>query len=389
MQELPREAWNAMVPADGRPFLLWEWLDALETSGSVTAERGWRPAHLALWEGNQLVAAAPAYLKSDSHGEFVFDWTWATAAERIGFPYYPKLVLTVPLTPATGPRILVATGEDRARRVGQLVQGAVAFARSEGISSLHVLFSTEQEADALQSEGFATRLGVQYHWVNRGYGSFDDFLGRFRARRRNQIRRERRAPTEQGITLTTRSGEALAEFGAKALFELYSSTTDKYLFGQRYLTEAFFAEVLQRLPEHLEVVEARREGGLVGGAFNVRSDQVLYGRYWGCFEEHPFLHFNVCLYHPVEDAIARGLRRFEPGAGGEHKLTRGFEPSLTWSAHWIFEPRLDAAVRNFLVQEADAIRQGLPRWREETGFREDAWSGCDEASGGSPRTGGE
>lgn len=369
LREIPREAWNALVPPDGAPFLEWDWLHALEESGSVTSERGWRPAHLALWQGARLVAAAPAYVKSDSHGEFVFDWSWASAAERLGFHYYPKLVLAVPLTPATGPRFLVAQGEDREARIRQLAQGALEFARSEGLSSVHALFPQQSEAALLESLGYGVRLGVQYHWLNGGYASWEDFLQRFRSKRRNQLRRERRAPAEQGIELRTLRGDELAGVDPEAVYAIYTSTIDKYLFGQRYLNLEFFRQVLRQCRSRIEWVEARKDGRLVAGAFNLTSGNVLYGRYWGCLEEHPFLHFNVCLYHSIEEAIARGVTRFEPGAGGEHKLVRGFEPRLTWSAHWIFHPRLDAAVRSFLAQEAGALREGLPRWQEETGFR--------------------
>lgn len=369
MRDIPRDAWNALVPEEGLPFLEWDWLNALEESGSVTRERGWQPSHLTLWEGARLVAAAPAYLKYDSHGEFVFDWTWASAADRLGFRYYPKLVLAIPLTPATGARLLVAAGEDRPARMAQLLRGAVELARGEGLSSIHVLFPREEEAEALAAVGFAIRLGVQYHWRNAGYQSADDYLARFRSKRRHQLKRERRAPGEQGIELRTIRGDALADVDPEQVFRIYASTVDKYFFGNRYLTPAFFKLVLERFRSRVEVVEARKDGKLIAGAFNVASPKVLYGRYWGCFEEYPFLHFNVCLYHSIDEAIARGIERFEPGAGGEHKLVRGFEPSLTRSAHWIFHPRLDAAVRNFIEQEGAAIAEGMPRWLEETGFR--------------------
>jgi uncharacterized protein len=369
LSEIPRAAWDALVPPEGVPFVEWGWLAALEESGTASAERGWRPLHLALWEGNRLVAAAPAWLKFDSDGEFVFDRSWAAGAERLGISYYPKLVVGVPFTPATGARLLTAPGENRTARVEQLMQGALEMARSEGHSSVHVLFCTPEEAALLEQIGFAHRLGVQYQWHNPGYRSFDDFLGRFRSKRRNQLVRERRAPSEQGITLETLRGEALSRVDPAELFRLYESTVERHPFGQRALRPGFFEVLLERFRDRLELVEARRSGRLVGGAFNVASPDVLYGRYWGCFEEYPFLHFNACLYHPVEECIARGLRRFEPGAGGEHKLVRGFEPTLTHSAHWIFNPRLDRAIRNFVLNEADAIQQGLPRWYEETGFR--------------------
>jgi hypothetical protein len=371
ISEVQREAWDALLDAESLPFLEWTWLWALEESGSAEPASGWHPRHLTLWRGNRLVAAAPAYLKDDSHGEFVYDWSWASAAERAGIKYYPKLVLGIPLTPATGTRVLVAGGEDRRERLGAIVRGALELARSEGLSSLHVNFPTREEWDALGELGLAKRLGVQYHWVNHGYQTYDDFLARFRSKRRNQLRRERRIPEEQGISLRTLRGDALSEVSPDEVHAIYASTVDKYLWGKHLLTPQFFELALEHLRHRVEYVEARHQGRLVAGAFNVASPTVVYGRYWGCLEDFPFLHFNVCLYHPVADCIERGLARFEPGAGGEHKLVRGFEPALTYSAHWLFHAGFDRAVRDYLAHECKAIEEGLPKWREETGFRDD------------------
>jgi len=369
LSEVPRGAWDALLDDAARPFVEWAFLVALEESGSVGGHTGWQPRHLTLWRGSRLVAAAPAYLKEDSHGEFVADGTWATAAERMGVRYYPKLVLAVPFTPITGRRLLVAPDEDRAAREAELARAALEYARAEGFSSVHVLFSTQAEAATLESVGYAPRLGVQYQWRNAGYGSFEDFLARFHTRRRNQLRRELRAPAAQGLTLRTVRGEELAGVDPLEVYRLYVSTVDKYPWGRRHLTPGFFSRLLSTFGHACELVEARREGRLVAGAFNLVGPRTLYGRYWGCFEEHPFLHFNVCLYHPVADAIARGLERVEPGAGGEHKLTRGFEPTLTHSAHLLFHPGVDRAVRSYLEHERAAMLAGLPRWRAETGFK--------------------
>jgi predicted N-acyltransferase len=369
ISDISQPAWDALVDQPSIPFLEWHWLNALEESESVSAKTGWHPRHLTLWRGAKLVAAAPAYLKDHSHGEFVFDWSWASAAERAGLRYYPKLIIAVPMTPATSRRILVAPGEDRVARLGELLRGALEFARSERLSSVHVLFPTEEECASLESLGFCTRLGVQYHWLNHGYCQYEDYLAQFNSKRRNQLRRERRALGDQGITVRTLRNEELSEVRPKDVYRLYCSTVDKYLWGHRNLQPSFFTRVLSAFRHRIELVEARRQGRLVAGAFNVSSPNVLYGRYWGCFEEHPFLHFNVCFYHSIEESIRRGLGRFEPGAGGEHKLVRGFEPSLTYSAHWLFHPALDRAVRAFLAQEQAAIQQGLPIWKAETGFK--------------------
>jgi predicted N-acyltransferase len=368
--EVPRGAWDALLDDTAVPFLEWSFLAALEESGCAVPERGWHPRHLTLWRGSRLMAAAPAYLRDDSEGEFVFDGAWATAAGRVGLRYYPKLVLAIPFTPATGRRVLVAPGEDRAAWEAELYGAALEYARAEQVSGVHVLFHTEEEAEGLEAAGFALRLGVQYQWRNAGYRTLEDFLGRFQSKRRTQLRRELRAPASQGITLRTLRGEELAALDPEELFRLYASTVDRYPWGRRFLTPAFFARMLGSFRHRCEFVEARRGGRLIAGAFNLVGPGVLYGRYWGSFEEHPFLHFNVCLYHCVQDAIAQGLRRFEPGAGGEHKLTRGFEPQFTYSAHLLLHPGLDRAVRAFLSQEQAAVRAGLPRWQAETGFKE-------------------
>ncbi len=367
--EVPRGAWDALLDDMARPFLEWDFLAALEESGSVAPQAGWHPRHLTLWRGSRLVAAAPAYLRDDSHGEFVSDWPWATAAERLGVRYYPKLVLTVPFNPVTSRRMLVAPGEDRMALESELARAAREYALAEGFSSVHIHFPTSAEVTSLEATGYTVRLGIQYQWHNVGYGCFEDFLARFHARRRNQLRRELRAPAAQGLTLRTLRGDALAGVEPAELYRLYASTTDKYPCGRRLLTPDFFVRMLKTFRHSCEVVEARRDGRLVAGAFNLMGPRVLYGRYWGCFEEHPFLHFNVCLYHPVAESIALGLERFEPGAGGEHKLTRGFEPSLTWSAHLLFHPGLARAVRSYLEHERAAVLAGLPQWRAETGFK--------------------
>ena len=367
--DVPASEWDrlwAHEPARATPFVQHAWLDAMEQSGAVAARTGWVPRHLTLRRGGRLVAAAPAYARSDSDGDFGRDWAWAEAAVRAGIPYYPKLVLGVPFTPVAGRRILVAAGEDRRAAVRALAAAARAVCEEEGIRSLHVLFSAPDEAPELEAAGLALRVDFQYHWLNEGYRSFDDFLARFPSKRRNAVRRERAEPGRQGIAIRTVRGEELGENGAgwaREVSALHRASVDRMAWGRRFVDRAFYERVFRAMPGSLEVVEARRDGRLVGMAFNAASPERLYGRYWGCREEHRFLHFNVCLYHSVEESIRRGLLAFEPGAGGEHKLSRGFEPAETWSAHAFLDPRLDAPVRRHLEVELRERRRALERWR--------------------------
>ena len=370
--DVPASEWDRLCahePARATPFLQHAWLDALERSGAVAARTGWVPRHLTLRRAGRRVAAAPAYARSDSDGDFGRDWAWAEAAVRAGIPYYPKLVLGVPFTPVTGRRVLVAEGEDREAAVRAVVDGARAVCEEEGIRSLHVLFPAADEAPALEAAGLALRVDFQYHWVNEGYRSFEDFLSRFPSKRRNAIRRERAEPAKQGIAIRTVRGDELGEDPAgwaREVAALHRASVDRMPWGRRFVDRAFYERVFRSMAGSLEVVEARRGARLVGMAFNVASAERLYGRYWGCREEHRFLHFNVCLYHSVEDAIRLGLRAFEPGAGGEHKLSRGFEPAETWSAHAFLDPRLDVPVRRHLETEMRERRRALARWRDAT-----------------------
>ena len=370
VSDVPAAEWDrlwAHEPALATPFVQHAWLDALEQSGAVAARSGWVPRHLTLRRAGRLVAAAPAYARSDSDGDFGRDWAWAEAAERAGIPYYPKLVLGVPFAPVTGRRILVAEGEDRAEATRAIGAAARAVCEEEGLRSIHVLFPWGEEARDLEGCGLARRVDFQYHWVNEGYRSFDDFLGRFPSKRRNAIRRERAEPARQGIAIRTVRGDELGDDPAgwaRAVAELHRASVDRMAWGRRVVDRAFYERVFRAMPGSLEVVEARRGGRLLAMAFNAASPERLYGRSWGCRGEHRFLHFNVCLYHSVEDAIGRGLKAFEPGAGGEHKLSRGFEPAETWSAHAFLDARLDAPVRRHLEVELRERERAVARWRE-------------------------
>jgi len=368
IEELPAEEWDALIAHErvrASPFVRHAFLAAAEGSGAASPGHGWRPRHLALRRGGRLVAALPAYERDRSDGDFGRDWEWAGGAQAAGLRYYPKLVVGAPFTPATGRRLLVAEGQDRLACGRVLLDAALALCREERLSSLHVLFPDEEEAAEWEALGLLLRVDYQFHWRNAGYGSFDDFLARFDSKRRNAIRRERAAPDRQGIEIRTLAGLEVAAGGARLaaeVFALYRGTVDAMDWGMRFVNGPFFERLLATMPDAVEVVEARREGRLVAAALNLASANRLYGRYWGCAEDHPFLHFNVCLYHSVERCIARGIAAFEGGAGGEHKLTRGFEPTLTCSAHRFLDRRLEEAVRRQLAAEGPARRAALERW---------------------------
>jgi uncharacterized protein len=366
IRDIPEALWDGLDGARAAPFLSHAWLSALETTGCVGEDTGWLPHHLSFWEGERLVAAAPAYLKDNSEGEFVFDWAWAGAAQRAGIPYYPKLIVAVPFTPATGSRLLVADPAERPALLAVLASVLRKLVEAAKISGAHVLFPTEGEADALAEAGLAHRLGLQFHWHNHGYATFDDYLGRFSSKRRNQIKRERREMEKAGIVLTTARG-AIPPAEIDAMYGFYLSTVDKFSWGRQYLNRAFFEEICARLPGRVEIVLAREGDRILGGAFNLLGETTLYGRYWGAVEERPFMHFNVCFYHSIDECIERKLARFEPGAGGQHKLVRGFEPSLTHSAHHLAHPGLDRAVREFLERERAAVRESAAQ--KDVAFR--------------------
>ncbi len=359
IRAIGRDRWNELVSPDESPQLAFEWLDALERTGCVGAERGWLPLHLTLELGGEILAAAPSYLKGNSEGEFVFDHSWARFAEgSLGIEYYPKLVVAVPFTPATGPRLLVKPGVERERVVRAFAEGLVLLCEQLSASGAHVLFPDRREAAELGEAGLVERYGVQFHWHNQGYASFDDFLARFSSKHRNQIRRERREMKDRRIELVALTGSDLNPELADRAYEFYVSTVDKFPWGRRYLKRAFFEEIFSTMPERLHFVVARDgSGNALGGAFNLLGKDALFGRYWGASADVPFLHFNVCFYFGIEECIRRGLGRFEPGAGGEHKLARGFEPTITHSAHYLQDARLRAAVRDYLVREREAVRE--------------------------------
>jgi predicted N-acyltransferase len=369
LSDVPEAAWDALSEGDpaATPFTRWAFLEALEHTGCAVGDSGWLGRHVTLWEDGRLVAAAPAYLRGDSDGDFSRDWHWAEFASRAGIRYYPKLQVTVPFTPVSGRRLLVAADQDRARRVKELVTVLHEVAKDSGCSSWHVLFPDESEVDELAALGLARRQSFQFHFRNHGYKDYPDFLARgLDSKRRHQARRERGAAAGQGISLRTVRGDEIVadpKRWAGEVHRFHKATVDKLMWGRFWFNLPFYQRIFTRMPGPLEVVAAERDGRLVAGAFNVASKTRLFGRYWGCHEEHPFLHFHVCLYHSIDDAIARGLSVFEGGAGGEHKMSRGFEPSETYSAHAFLEPRLDRALRHHLELEGQSRAAELAQFR--------------------------
>lgn len=357
LRDIPENEWNNLLREGSSPFVEHTWLSCLEEAACVGGETGWLPRHLALYDGTELIAAAPAYLKMHSEGEFVFDWSWAELASRLGIAYYPKLVLAVPFTPATGDRILVHPERDRATILPIFARALRRIASDSGLSSVHVLFSHEAEAHAFQEAGFAVRHGVQYHWTNATpkFETYEDFLTTLPSKKRTQLRRERKQPALDGVTIESLTPEEYTPAMARTMHELYTLTVDKYFHGRRYLNAHFFELLSERFAHRLAWTVARKEGTVLAGAFNVKKDGILYGRYWGSHEELPFLHFNVCYYHGVEAAIRDGLTTFNPGAGGEHKKVRGFAPTLTYSAHHIEDARFRGFVEPFLERERQHV----------------------------------
>jgi predicted N-acyltransferase len=364
VRDVPRETWDGLLGEESSPFVEWTWLDALEETGCVGDDSGWLPAHLSLWQGGELVAVAPSYMKGHSEGEFVFDWSWADVAQRMGLRYYPKIVVAVPFTPATGDRVLARRGPDRERATRILAGAARDWSKRVEASSVHVLFPREEEAAAWEASGYLRRDGFQFHWFREGARSFDDYLARFSSKQRNQIKRELRHVHERGIVVETLAPAAHTRELARTMHGFYASTIEKHgVWGRMYLNPAFFDTIVERFRDRLAWVVAKdaRTGQPLGGAFNVVKGPRLYGRYWGARADVPFLHFAVCYYAGIRYCLERGLDVFEPGAGGEHKRARGFLPTLTRSVHWVADGRMRALLAPWLQRERARVRDILQR----------------------------
>lgn len=370
MKAVTPATWNALAnPPGGRfnPFVTHAFLSALEESGSATARTGWQPVHILVEQAGQPIAAAPMYVKSHSYGEYVFDHAWAQAFERAGGEYYPKLQVTVPFTPATGPRLL--TGGSAAARE-PLAHAMMAAAQKLEVSSLHITFAPEDEAATLAPLGFLQRHDQQFHWRNDGYASFADFLAALSSIKRKNLRRERAQALEAGIEIEWLTGSDIKEAHWDEFFKFYMDTGSRK-WGSPYLTRQFFSLVGERMAAHTLLVMAKRNGRYIAGALNFIGSDTLYGRNWGAIEQHPFLHFEVCYYQAIDFAIARGLKVVEAGAQGAHKLARGYMPVRTHSAHWIAHAGLRQAVANYLTQERRAVGEEIEALAEHAPFKKD------------------
>jgi predicted N-acyltransferase len=351
------------------PFLTHAFLNACEASGSAVPRTGWGGAHVLVEDGDKrLLAAAPAWLKSHSQGEYVFDHGWADAYERAGGRYYPKLQVCVPFTPVPGRRLLVAATDRAGEARAALLAGLRGLRDSTKASSVHITFLQKQEWELLGGEGWLQRTNKQFHFFNRGYATFEDFLATLASRKRKVVRRERKEALSAGIEIEWATGPTLRDEHWDAFFGFYMDTGSRK-WGQPYLTRAFFSMLGETMADRVLLVMAKRNGKYIAGALNLIGDDALYGRNWGCIEEHPFLHFEVCYYQAIDFALSRGLSRVEAGAQGEHKLLRGYEPVPTYSAHDIADPRLARAVADFLRQERREMDELIDAYAEHTPFR--------------------
>jgi predicted N-acyltransferase len=368
IHEIDPVEWDACAGPDN-PFICHGFLSAVEDSGSAGARTGWLPRHAALRDGaGVLIGCAPMYAKGHSYGEYVFDHGWARAYEQAGGDYYPKLQVAAPFSPATGPRLLLRPGSGLSH--AELGAALAQACREMRLSSVHVTFCTEGEYQALGEAGWLQRLGVQYHWQNDNYATFDDFLAALSSRKRKTLKRERRDANNAGLEFRTLRGSQIDAAHWKAFYRFYESTVDRK-WGSAYLTEAFFPLLSDRLGDRVVLMLAEHGGKPVAGALNLAGTDTLFGRNWGCIGDYPFLHFELCYYRAIEFAIAHGLRRVEAGAQGEHKIQRGYLPSPTYSAHFIAHPGLRRAIGEHLERERPAVVAEMAALMELSPFKEE------------------
>jgi predicted N-acyltransferase len=359
--------WDACA-GSANPFLSHAFFKALEDSKSAVGETGWMPQHLVVEdEAGKVMGCAPLYVKTHSYGEYVFDWGWAEAFQRAGGRYYPKLLCGVPFTPVPGPRFLIRPGAPE-EMPEILMGGMLQMCEKLNLSSLHINFCTEAEWKRCGEAGMLLRVGKQFHWENAGYATFDDFLKALASRKRKAVRKERQAVVDAGIVVSSLVGDAIQERHWDAFFDFYMDTGDRK-WGQAYLNRAFFSRLHDSLAHRVLLVMAEKDGRPVGGALNMIGEDTLYGRYWGCLETYKFLHFEACYYRAIDYAIEHKMARVEAGAGGRHKLQRGYMAKPTYSAHWITHSGLRNAVAQFLEQEREAVDDEIAHHDEHSPFR--------------------
>ncbi len=368
LREIGAQRWNALVAHDApnEPFLSYQFLSALEESGCASRASGWTPQFLTLWDKDELAAAIPLYLKTHSYGEYVFDWAWADAYERNGLRYYPKLLSAIPFTPVSGARLLA---RDEAVRA-QLAAHVLALAQQSGVSSLHILLPRKADAALLGEVGLMRRQAVQFHWNNRGFASFDDFLATLERKKRKNILAERRHVRDAGVTLERRSGTEISQADWEFFLRCYENTYREH-YSSPYLNLDFFERVGRTMPDNFLLVIASRGGRRIASSLIVTTAKRIYGRYWGTLEHVPCLHFECAYYQPLEYCIERGIEVFEGGAQGEHKMARGFLPVVTHSLHWLAHPAFAAAVDEFLARETRGVSHYFDELNERNPYKSD------------------
>ena len=371
LREVPPESWNRLI-GDAFPSAEYDYLLALEEGHCVGIEPGWEPRYLTLWEGKQLQAACYLYRKTNSNGEYIFDWDWANAYQRYGQRYFPKLTSAVPFTPATGPKLLVAADASNPRELQrQLLASTLDLAQQEGCSSLHFLFIPAEEREIYEAAGLLLRHSFQFHWQNQGYVSFEDFLSRLRSKRRKEILRERRQVQEQGLEIILLRGEEIEPKLCRVMYDFYLTTIDRK-WAMPYLSYEFFQYIFTHFRDQLVLALARKQGRWVAGTINYHKGPHLFGRYWGCRQDFRSLHFELCYYRLIEYAIEQGVQRFEAGAQGAHKIQRGFLPNLTYSAHWIAHPAFHRAIGEFIEEEKRSIQSNIEENPELSPYRQES-----------------
>ena len=376
--EIPQPEWDALAKPLPTPFLEWEWLNNLETSGSATARTGWQPCHLIVWRNGQLVAAAPLYVKGHSYGEFVFDSQWVDLSYRLGVEYYPKLLGMTPFTPAVGYRFLMSPEEDEAEITEIMVSEIDHFCDRNQLSGCNFLFVDPDWRKIMENHGYSSWLHHSYIWSNRNFNNFDNYLAMFTSNQRKNIKRERKAVSKADLKMKVFTGEEIPPHLFPLIYRFYRSTCDKFYWGSKYLTRRFFEQLYPTYAHRVLLATAYQpddEINPVGMSFCLHKGERLYGRYWGCLAEYDALHFEACYYKPIEWAIQNGIKTFDPGAGGSHKKRRGFPATANYSLHRFRDRRMSQVLRNYIgkinsmeQQEIDAINNELPFSKKEIKF---------------------